>query len=80
MDVTTAQLYDVLVEKGFDKSRVREALSEIATTKEVDARLGSLEERIDRRFSDLRAEIYRAMMVQTGATVAILSALYSMFS
>lgn len=36
MDVTTAQLYDLLTEKGFDKKRVREALSEIATQDEVE--------------------------------------------
>ena len=51
MDVSTAQLYDLLIEKGFEKARVREALSEIATTSELDTRLGSLEERIDRRFA-----------------------------
>lgn len=36
MDMTTAQLYDLLVEKGFEKTRVREALSEISTKDEVE--------------------------------------------
>ncbi len=72
MDVTTAQLYDLLVEKGFEKSRVREALSEIATTMELDAQLGSLEERIDTRFSVFETRIYRAMLLQTGAIAAII--------
>lgn len=72
MDVTTAQLYDLLVEKGFEKSRVREALAGIATIKEVEAKLESLEERIDARFTQLESKIYRAMLVQTGAIAAIL--------
>jgi ABC-type transport system substrate-binding protein len=50
MDVTTAQLYDVLVEKGFDKSRVREALSEIVSKKEMNAH-------IERGFDRVRAEL-----------------------
>ena len=79
MDTTTAQLYDILVEKGFDKTRVREALSEVVTTKELDVRLESLEGRIDHRFDAFELKIYRAMLIQTGAIVAILAALYGIF-
>lgn len=75
MDVTTAQLYDLLVEKGFEKSRVREALSEIASKDEVGeiAATG-----FDRVRADFRNELtkhelklYRAMLIQTGAIAAI---------
>lgn len=72
MDVTTAQLYDLLVEKGFEKNRVREALAGIATIKEVDSQLQGLEGRIDSRLNQLESRLFRAMLFQTGAIAAIL--------
>ena len=57
MDVTTAQLYDLLVEKGFEKSRVREALSEIATREEVEEIAAS-------GFARIRADIRADMAEQ----------------
>ena len=87
MDVTTAQLYDLLVEKGFEKSRVREALSEIATHDEVDeiAAIG-----FERVRAELRADLAttKASLVmwmagmfigQFVATVGTLASLYAMF-
>lgn len=71
MDVSTAKLYDVLIEKGFEKAKVQEALAEVVTHKELTERHDSLEERIDRRFSQFEAKMYRAMLVQTGAIAAI---------
>lgn len=72
MDVTTAQLYDLLVEKGFEKNSVREALAGIATIKEVDTKLHGLEERLDGRLNQLETRLIRAMLLQTGAIAAIL--------
>jgi hypothetical protein len=69
MDITTAQLYDLLVEKGFEKSRVRAALSEIVTNNEMEVRLEGLEERLDRRFAEQRVELYRALSVHGFVTV-----------
>lgn len=81
MDLTTAQLYDLLVEKGFDKAQVRDALAEVASTKEVNARVESLEERIDRRFAESRAELYRALLLHgfivVGAILGAVSVLAS---
>ena len=54
MDVTTAQLYDLLVEKGFEKKRVREALSEIATQDEVEELAAAGFARVR---SDIRADM-----------------------
>lgn len=70
MNVATAQLYDVLIEKGFDKARVREALSEIVTTQEMDDRLEGLDERIDRRFAEFEAKLYRSQLSTALAIVA----------
>jgi len=71
--------YDILVEKGFDKARVREALSEVVTKKELDTKFESFEDHMDRRFAEFRADMYKAMLIQTGAIIAIQSALYGMF-
>lgn len=83
MDTTTAQLYDILVEKGFDKTRVREALSEVVSRDEMSTFVDHGFDRVRAEFradmSDMRADIYKAMLVQTGAIVAILAALYGIF-
>jgi len=50
MDTTTAQLYDILVEKGFDKTRVREALSEVVSRDEMSSY-------VDQGFDRVRAEL-----------------------
>jgi len=71
MDVTTAQLYDLLVEKGFEKDRVREALSGVATLKEVETKLASVDERIDANFAKFETRMYRALLIQTAAIAAI---------
>ena len=83
MDTTTAQLYDILVEKGFDKQRVREALSEIVSRDEmsgyVDQGFDRVRAEIRADLSEIKADVFKAMLVQTGAIIAILAALYGMF-
>jgi len=83
MDTTTAQLYDILVEKGFDKSRVREALSEVVSRDEmstyVDQGFDRVRAELRADLSEIKADVYKAMLLQTGAIVAILAALYGMF-
>ena len=90
MDTTTAQLYDILVEKGFDKTRVREALSEVVTAKELDTKFEIHEDRLDRGFaeirteiSELRAELYRALLIHgfviTAAVVGTAVVLANLF-
>ena len=46
-------------------------LSEIATSKEIDAKLTSLEDRIDNRMTQSDMKMYRALLIQTGAMSAI---------
>ena len=88
MDVSTAQLYDLLIEKGFEKTRVREALSEIATRDEVEeiAAVG-----FDRVRANIRADLAELetrvvtkilfwMFGQFIATVGTLAALHAMFA
>ncbi len=87
MDVTTAQLYDLLIEKGFEKSRVRDALSEIATRDEVEEVAAS---GFDRVRAELRADLANTkpslVMWMAGmfigqflATIGTLASLYGMF-
>ena len=42
MDTRTAQLYDLLIDKGFDRDKVKEALSELVTK----GRLGASRRRL----------------------------------
>ena len=77
MDTATAQLYDILVEKGFDKARVREALSEVVSRDEmstyVDLGFDRVRAELRTEISELRAELYRALLIHgfiiTGAVV-----------
>ena len=77
MDTATAQLYDILVEKGFDKARVREALSEVVSRDEmstyVDLGFDRVRAKLRTEISELRAELYRALLIHgfiiTGAVV-----------
>jgi SOS response regulatory protein OraA/RecX len=75
MNVTTAQLYDLLIEKGFEKDRVREALSQIASREEVEKIAATGFDRVRAEFrNDLRElemRMYRAMLVQTATIAAI---------
>ena len=75
MNVTTAQLYDLLIEKGFEKDRVREALSQIASKEEVEKNAATGFDRVRAEFrNDLRElemRMYRAMLVQTATIAAI---------
>lgn len=80
MDTTTAHLYDVLVEKGFDKARVREALSEVVTKKELNVEIESLDIRLERRFATFEAKMYRAMLIQTGAIAVIVFGMLQLLS
>lgn len=90
MDTTTAQLYDLLVEKGFEKARVREALSEVVAIKELDTRFDAQEDRIERGFAEikteimsLRSEMYRALLIHgfaiTGTVIAAAVVLANIF-
>ena len=56
MDTRTAQIYDLLVDKGFDRDKVKEALPELVTKDELDVR-------IERGFDKMRVEMYRAFLI-----------------
>lgn len=75
MNVTTTQLYDLLVEQGFEKARVREALSQIASKEEVEeiAATGfeSVRGELRSDIRELEMRMYRAMLVQTATIAAI---------
>ena len=51
----------------------------LATKADLDASLDSLETRFDARIATLRADIYRALWMQTGAFAAIMTALIAAF-
>ena len=74
MDTTTAQLYDILVEKGFDKTRVREALSEVVSRDEmsthVDQGFDRVRAELKTEIMSLRSEMYRALLIHGFVTVA----------
>ena len=51
----------------------------LATKADLDAGLNNLEMRFDARIAALRADIYRALWVQTGAFAAIMTAIIAAF-
>lgn len=64
MDVTTAQLYDILRELNVPKAKAQAALKKIVTEDELTQKFDALENRMMKR-------IYYAMLIQTGTIAAI---------
>ena len=71
--VDTHQAIQRLQTKGFSQEQA-EGIVDVLAGSELATKSD-----ISQAIVDLKAEIFKAMMVQTGATVAILSALYAMF-
>lgn len=67
MDVSTAQLYDILTELNVPKDRAAKAIEKIVSRDELVAH----EDRMMKR-------IYYAMLVQTGAIAAIVFGIISL--
>lgn len=74
MTTTTLDIFDLLVDAGIEAEKAKPLAKEILSRAEAKEVLAT---KLD--LSLLKSEIYKAMMIQTGATVAILSAMYAMF-
>ncbi|WP_339106840.1 hypothetical protein [Roseovarius rhodophyticola] len=81
MTTTTLDIFDLLVDAGIDAKKAKPLAKEILSRAEAVETLATKSDILALRsdFSDFKADMYRALLVQTGAIVAILAALHAMF-
>lgn len=67
MTVTTMEIYEALISAGVDEKKARAAAEVIITRAEAKEVLVT------------KSDLYKALLIQTGANVAIISALLAIF-
>ena len=71
--IDTHRAIERLEAKGFDRHQAEGIVQTL-----TDSELASTST-VREAMSELKADLYKAMLIQTGATVGILAGLYSMF-
>ena len=79
MTTTTLDIFDLLVDAGIDADKAKPLAKEILTRTEAVETLATKTDLLNLRLEQ-RADLYRALLLQTGALVAILGSLYAMFA
>ena len=82
MTIVTMEVFEALVQAGVPKAQAEAAAHAIITRQEAKQILATKEDLAVMRedFLNLRSELYRAMMIQTGAIVTILGGLISVLA
>ena len=74
MTTQTLDIYNLLIDAGIAKDKAEPLAREIVTRSEVRDMLASKED-----MKDLRAEMYRALMIQASAIITINTGILALF-
>ena len=82
MTTATLELYNALVDAGVSKEKAEAAATVVITRQEARDTLASKDDiaLVKDDISNLRSEMYRAMMIQTGVTISAVGVLIALFS
>ncbi|WP_299632366.1 hypothetical protein [uncultured Roseobacter sp.] len=78
MNTTTLDIHDLLVKAGLDAEKAKPLAKEILSRTEALETLATKSDLNALRL-ETRADLYKALLLQTGAQVAILASLYAIF-
>lgn len=79
MTTKSLDIYDLLVAAGIDADKAQPLAKQILTRAEATETLATKTDLATLRLEQ-RADLYQALLLQTGATVAILGSLYAIFA